>query len=774
MSKPKRIRTDRNATFVLSALVLAAAFAAVTITAWFSLRGAAEQDPQLVLISDILSSALMVITIGISGFMLLRQRNVLDEKRFRAITENARQITVIFNADGSHRYASPALKLLRRAASRKNIRPSDYIHPDDLPAVFNAIKTVSQNSQPIALGTVRCLRFDGEWRTMDAEFIDMSNVSGVNGIVASLRDVTEQRVAEESMRILSSAVEQSHGAVMITDKTGIIQYVNSRYTQITGYTRTELVGTKARLLEFSEVVDSEKRGMRECINAGEIWSVSMRGTRKSGEHYWQAISASPVLNESGLLTHIVVSLEDTSQQRAIHVQMEQLAFYDPLTGLENRRLFMDRLEQSIKQVRRSKGVMALLFLDLDEFKIVNDSMGHDVGDELLVSVAKRLKQCVREEDIVARIGGDEFTFILSNVKDSKSAGGVATKVIKALQAPFQLNAHTVHISGSIGITIAPDDSMDATELMRNADLAMYRAKSSGRNNSQFYTEDMNLANQARNSLENSLRAAVESESFAVYFQPQVDLSEQRICGFEALMRWQQAEGDILPERFIGVAEESGIIVDIGEIVLRKSCQQMLALRKAGFADQKVSVNLSEKQFHDGQLVDMVKRVLKETQFDAKGLQFEIKESLLMHNVDEAIEIMVSLKKLGVSIAIDDFGTGYFSLTNLARLPVDTLKVHRSFINRLSENQGDASITSAVIALAQHMRMTVAAEGVENLEQLAFLKEHHCALQQGFLFCAPLSTAEILPKLSLLQASLQEQTAYPTLNSDLQDEHSVTH
>lgn len=758
MAKPKRIRTDRKATLVLSALVLGAAVAAVAINIWLAFRGATELNPTLDMLSSGFSSALMLLTVGLSGYMLLRQRRALDENRFRAITENARQITVIFNPDGSHRYTSPALKLLLNAKKSRHIRPSDYLHSEDTPAVLNAIKSVKDNGQMITLEAVRCLRHDGQWRTMEAEFNDMSNVSGVNGIVANLRDVTEQRAAEESMLVLSSAVEQSHGAVMITDDTGVIEYVNSRYTQITGYSRAELIGTMARLLEFSDTVDSEQRGMRQCINDGEIWTVTMRGARKNGEQFWQAVAASPVLNETGLLTHIVVSIEDTSQQRAINAQMEQLAFYDPLTGLENRRLFKDRLEHSIKQVRRSKSLMALLFIDLDNFKYVNDTYGHDVGDELLVEVANRLKKCVREEDIVARLGGDEFTVILSNLKDNKSASNVAAKIINSLQLPIFVDKHELNISGSIGITVAPEDSMDATELMRHADLAMYRAKAAGRNNSQFYTEDMNLDNEARNSLENALRLAVEMKSFAVYFQPQVDLSEHRISGFEALMRWQQAEGDVLPDRFIAVAEETGLIVEIGEIVLRKTCEQMQQLREAGFLHQKVSVNLSEKQFRDKKLIDMVSRVLGETKFDASGLQFEVTERTLMNNVEQAIDTMTKLKGLGVSLAIDDFGIGFTSLSTLARLPIDTLKVDRSFINKLSANEDGADITSAVISLAKHLHMSVAAEGVENAEQVAFLKDHHCSLQQGFLFSAPISIAELIPRLSLLQDSLKDHSA----------------
>ncbi len=756
MKTPKRLRTDRRASLVLSALVLIAAFCAVLITIWFSLRGATEQNQNLQQIADTLRNALMLLTVVLSSYMLYRQSRALDETRFRAMTENAHHITLIFNPDGSHRYTSPALKLLVNSARARQVRPDEYIHPDDLAKLQKAIEASMHTTDDIHLDSLRCQRHDHQWRTMEAEFVDMRHISGVNGIVANLRDVTEQREAEQSMRILSGAVEQSHGAVMITDKNSIIKYVNPRYCQITGYTKEELIGETARLLEFSDTLDNEQRGMRECISVGKSWTVSMRGTRKNGESYWQAVSASPVIDESGTLTHIVVSVEDTSQQREIHAQMEQLAFYDPLTGLENRRLFKDRLDQCLKQVRRSKQLMALLFLDLDGFKTINDTLGHDAGDELLIIIARRLKQCVREEDIVARLGGDEFTIILSNLKSNKAASSVASKIIQKIQKPVEIAGQEVFISCSIGITIAPNDSMDANILMRNADLAMYRAKDLGKNNSQYFTDDMNLENEARNGLENALRAALTEESFVVYFQPQVDISAHRISGFEALVRWQHPEGDLLPARFIPLAEETGLIIELGEIILRKTCEQMNALHEAGFTDQKVSVNLTERQFRDKNLINMIRSVFAETDFDPRGLQIEITESMLMRDIDKAIDIMQQLKRLGVSIAIDDFGTGFSSLTNLARLPVDTLKVDHRFIKQLTASEDENGITSSVIALAKHMRMTVAAEGVESPEQREFLRQNHCSLQQGFLFCAPVAIGDLIPHLARLQADLKSQ------------------
>ena len=760
MTTPKRLRTDRRANLVLSALVLLAAFCAVLITIWFSFRGVSEQNQGFQQLAEFFSVALMLLTVALSSYMLYRQSRALDETRFRAITENARHITLIFNPDGSHRFTSRALKLLVKADSARQIQPEDYIHPDDLAKVHHAIQTAMLTTDPVNIESIRCWRHDHVWRIMEAEFIDMRYIAGVNGIVANLRDVTEQRNAEDSMRILSSAVEQSHGAVMITDMHSVIKYVNPRYCEITGYSKEELIGQTARLLEYSDALDKEQRGMRECIAQGLSWIVSMRGTRKNGESYWQAVSASPVLDENSALTHIVVSIEDTSQQREIHAQMEQLAFYDPLTGLENRRLFKDRLDQCLKQVRRSKKLMALLFLDLDGFKTINDTLGHDAGDELLVKIAARLKQCVREEDIVARLGGDEFTIILSNLHVNKAASNVAAKIIQAVQKPVDISGQEVFISCSIGITIAPVDSMEANVLMRNADLAMCRAKELGKNNSQFYTDDMNLENEARNGLENALRAAIAEQSFAVYFQPQVDISAHRISGFEALVRWQHPEGDLLPARFIPVAEETGLIIELGEIILRKTCEQMKALRLAGFTEQKVSVNLTERQFRDKNLITMIKRVFADTQFDATGLQIEITESVLMNDIEKAIDIMQQLKALGVSITIDDFGTGFSSLTHLARLPVDTLKVDHQFINRLTASSDEDGVTSSVIAMAKHMHMTVVAEGVESEAQREFLRHNHCSLQQGFLFCAPVAIGDLIPQLSRLQADLSAQEPGP--------------
>ncbi|MEX0737894.1 MAG: EAL domain-containing protein [Pseudohongiella sp.] len=552
------------------------------------------------------------------------------------------------------------------------------------------------------------------------------------------------RLNAQSMRILSSAVEQSQSGVIIADCAGVIDYVNPRYTQITGYSKDEALGRVAELLNNPRLTDVNNITLQEAMQLGASWETFMVSRRKDGDDFWQQVTASPIFDDLGALSHIVLNIEDISDRVETQAQMEKLAFYDPLTGLENRRLFRDRLEQELKHLRRNKKAMALLFLDLDQFKRINDTLGHDAGDELLCTVAQRLRDCVREEDIVARLGGDEFTILLANIKNADDAGLVARKILRSLLEPVTLSTQEVTVSCSIGITVAPEDSMNASILMRNADLAMYRAKDQGRNNFQYFTDDMNIESLARMSLENELRIAVSNEDFVVHFQPQIDMSRGRICGYEALVRWRHEQVDVIPpDRFIPVAEETGLIIKVGEIVLRQACLQLKALQASGITDQTVAVNLSARQFRDHNLVQMVRRVLTETGLEPQWLELEITESMLMDNISQAINILSELKALGVAIAIDDFGTGYSSLSYLTQLPVDKLKIDRSFISNLPDSPRHSAITTAIIAMAQRLRLQVVAEGVETEPQASFLTDHQCNILQGFLFCHPVS-AEDLP------------------------------
>ncbi len=574
----------------------------------------------------------------------------------------------------------------------------------------------------------------------------------------SLFMLARQHLADQSMRLLTTAMEQSHGAVMITDASGRIEYVNPRLAQIIGDSREQLLGSVSELVSNTSLRDQQDCSLQERLSRGEAWSLTMPSTRRNGERFWQAVSAAPVLDDRGRLTHIVFGIEDTSQQRELHNQLERLAYFDPLTGLENRRMFSDRLEQALRHVHRHSTALALLFIDLDGFKQINDSMGHDAGDALLVAVAQRIQRHVRDEDIVARLGGDEFIVLLSHQRDSHAAAVVARKILAALDEPVTLRDGEVRIGASIGITVAPDDGMSGDLLLRNADLAMYRAKELGRNNAQYFSAAMQQRIGARQSLEEQLRQAIREEQFVVHFQPLVDLREHRITGFEALARWQHADGERLPASFLSVAEQSGLIVALGEIVLRKACQQLRELQQLGFDAQTVSVNLSARQFRDPGLIPCIERILAQTGLAARWLELEITEAMLMEDIAQATGILQQLKALGVGIAIDDFGTGHSSLGTLSGLPVNKLKVDRSFVHNLLESSRDRAITTAVIALGRQLELTVVAEGVETAEQSDFLLHHHCSAQQGYEFSAPVAFAELPGSIERLQASLQQPVA----------------
>ena len=435
--------------------------------------------------------------------------------------------------------------------------------------------------------------------------------------------------------------------------------------------------------------------------------------------------------------------QELTERKRIEEILRYLAYHDSLTDLPNRSLFNDRLSIALSQAQRHSNKLAVLFLDLDYFKQVNDTLGHDMGDQFLKGIANRLSSLLRKGDTIARIGGDEFTILLQSINRTEDAGKVAQKIIDTMKEPWTLGNHEFHITTSIGIAIYPSDGENIESLLKNADAAMYQAKMMGRNNFQYYTPAMNAMALQRLELETNLRRALDRDEFIIYYQPLVEITTARINGMEALIRWQHPQwGLISPNDFIPLAEDTGLIVLLGEWVLRTACAQNKAWQDAGYPPMRINVNLSSRQFQQTNLVQRIATILQDTQLNPKWLGLEITESVAMKDVEFTGKMLFELRKMGITIAIDDFGTGYSSLSYLKRLPIDMIKIDRSFIRDISQDSDDASIVSTIIGLAQNLKMRVTAEGVETREQLRFLQEHHCHEMQGYLFSRPLPIGEL--------------------------------
>lgn len=567
-------------------------------------------------------------------------------------------------------------------------------------------------------------------------------------VIAVARDVTERKRAEDILRLAATVFETTTEAIMVTDADNKVKAVNPAFTRITGYSVVEILGRNPRLLSSGHHDGDFYRRMWESLEATGHWQGEIWNRRKSGEVYPEWLSIATIYGDEGRVVERVAVFSDITKRKKDEEQIRRQANFDALTGLPNRTLFLDRLSRAIATARREGWLIGLLFVDLDRFKAVNDSMGHVYGDRLLEQVAGRLTTCVRESDTVARLGGDEFTIILPDVGRAEDAAMIAEKIIERLATPFTIESNDLFIGASVGITLYPSDAEDAATMLRHSDIAMYRAKEAGRNGYRFFTQEMNTHAVERSRLERDLRRALERGQLELHYQPIVDLDSGEVVSAEALLRWHHPErGDVSPETFIPLAEETGLIGPIGEWVLWTACTHAASWQKPGLPSLAVSVNLSSRQIKLGLSVETVSRVLRETGLDPHLLTFEITESLIMDDAEHSIAWLNALKETGVKISIDDFGTGYSSLSYLKRFPVDTVKIDRSFVRDVTEDPDDAILVGAIIAMTHSLKMKVVGEGGETPEQVAFLRSHGCNMMQGYYYGRPVAPEEFSARIA---------------------------
>jgi diguanylate cyclase (GGDEF)-like protein/PAS domain S-box-containing protein len=551
-------------------------------------------------------------------------------------------------------------------------------------------------------------------------------------------ETSKRRRAESEAARLASAIAHAADAVMVTALDGTIEYVNPAFERGTGWSRQEAVGQTPKLLNSGNHSREFFEEMWRTVLAGDVYRGMLVNRRRDGTTYHEEKTITPLRDSKGVITHFIASGKDVSDRVRAQEKLEFLAHHDTVTGLPNRVLLADRLEQALVRARRDGISVAVLFLDLDGFKAINDTAGHHVGDRLLAEVANRLQATVRERDTVARLGGDEFAIILEGAKSMSAVGGIARKLLYALAAPVNIDGGDLYVTTSIGISRFGRDGEDVHSLLRKADSAMYRAKEAGKNTFRFYSQLEGDEDSQRLELEQQLRRAIDHREFVLHYQPQMSIDTGTVVGVEALVRWNHPQqGLIPPARFVPVLEESGLIVEVGDWVLREACRQARAWRLAGMPELRVAVNVSARQFSKRDLVGDVARILDETGTEPHRLHIEITEGTIAAKFDHSVEVMRKLTALGVRIAVDDFGVGYSSLNYLKRLPIHSLKIDRSFVRDVTTDGNDAAIARTIIALAHNLGLDVIAEGVETLEQMFFLSRQGCNEVQGHLVALPM-------------------------------------
>ena len=673
-------------------------------------------------------------------------------ERFRATFEQA--AVGIGHLDAAGRWLRVNERLCRIAGlsdeALRGMTLLELIHPADRAGAGELIACIMSHQLESVSLDKRILTPSGSVMWVTLSLSAVRQIAGENlHAVAMLQDITERKRSEAllaaSEERFRDVVDAAGEYIWETDGQWRVVFVSNQVERMMGYPPSSVIGRRA--MEFLPEDEAARIGhlFRNRANrTAPFNAIELQVLNQRGERVWQQISGVPVQDDIGRIIGYRGASLNINDRKLAEQKIEQLATKDSLTGLPNRVLLNDRLEQAITNAQRREEMLALIFIDLDRFKTINDSLGHHVGDLLLKAVADRLATCVRRGDTLARLGGDEFIVALYELKNTEDVTPIAQKMLAAVSVPYEIEGYTLSTGCSMGISIYPSDGADVQSLMRNADTAMYHAKEKGRNNHQYFSPEMNIRAVERLHLENELRLAVQNRDFTLHYQPQIDMRTNEIVGAEALVRWvHPLTGEqVPPTRFISVAEDTGLIVPIGEWVLMTACSQARAWQDAGHPDMRITVNVSVGQFRaNGSLIDTLEKVLAQTGLAAKYLELEMTESLLFQNIEENVKVLSRIGAMGVRISIDDFGTGYSSLSYLKQLPVDTIKIDSSFVRDIVTDENDAAIIAAIIAMARRLKLGVIAEGVETVAQLNALRELQCDEYQGYLFSKPLPADE---------------------------------
>ena len=679
----------------------------------------------------------------------LRRRVEESERLQSIILDTVEALIYIKDTDYRYQYANRRVCELFGMSAEDILgkRDEDFFDAESVVRMRENDRRVIEHGERLSMEGIYTAKQSGISAAYMAVNLPLKHEDGsIYGLCGISTDITARRQAERELQIAATAFDAQEG-ILVTDANNVILRVNRAFTRLTGYSAEEAVGNTPNMLNSGRQGASFYQAMWDSLSSTHYWQGEIWNRRKNGEIYPEWLTITAVTGDDGKVANYVATFSDITQYKAAEEKIHQLAYYDSLTGLPNRRMLHDRLKQAIAAIGRSNCRGAILFIDLDNFKIINDTRGHDVGDLLLVEVARRLQACVRSEDTVARLGGDEFVVMIDSLSASveqavMQAEVVGEKVLQVFAQPFMLKGHEHYATPSIGISLFHDADCTVEELLKRADAAMYQAKHSGRNAIRFFDPAMQAALETRMALEAELRRALPDNQFLLHFQPQVD-NDGRVIGAEALLRWRHPErGIISPDQFIPLAEESRLIVPIGKWVLETACRQLKRWQaNPATRDLQLAINVSPCQFRQSDFVDQFRQIIQNSQIDASQLKIELTESLVLDDVNESITRMHALKEIGVGFSMDDFGTGYSSLAYLKKLPLDQLKIDQSFVRDIATDPDDAVITRTIVAMAGSLGLSVIAEGVETEEQRTYLQRCGCPAYQGYLFGRPVPIEE---------------------------------